>query len=482
MTTMYSALGVIMYRRKIKLTLPSNGEGFIEERKYCGSLARRNWEEILYRKLMQYVSSPSEFHIGIIGALGSNDVGDEAMLCAMMDTFKNWWSSARITVFSNRPEVTNTYLGISSKSTLYRVLNNRKSLLSWFLHSINKLEDVLITNFLKSALKLKETSCSGWFFRVCYMILSLYVYFVAKQIAKGRKIFFKNLITEHLEALKDLDVLVFLGGGYLNSWHVKANIYPYILSAKCAIIFSKPIFATGLNLGPFNRFDKLQIGKIIKEFELIGVRDSNESFKILSDLKVEKNKFYFSSDDAITLKSSSLNNEELEDFVRTKYPYLNVQIHLWRLKNKQAEYLMYSVAKAIDSVIKELDLNVVMIPMQFGKEPVKDRVTMENIRQMCHFKNKIIMAPKYLRPEQLKFIFSYGQATLCTRHHSMVFSLGEGVPMCVIELDEYYRMKLFGIAQEFPNICRIISINQEELDKKIVDNIINLIKQRVQNV
>jgi hypothetical protein len=138
--------------------------------------------------------------------------------------------------------------------------------------------------------------------------------------------------------------------------------------------------------------------------------------------------------------------------------------------------------KAIDSIIKKLGLNIMMILIQYVAEPVKDRFVLEDTKQICHFKNKIFTASKYLSPELLKFIFSCGQAILCARQHSMVFFLSEGVPTCVVELDEYYKMKLLGVDQEFPNICIIISIKKENLDKEIVDKIVNLIKQRGQNV
>jgi hypothetical protein len=64
----------------------------------------------------------------------------------------------------------------------------------------------------------------------------------------------------------------------------------------------------------------------------------------------------------------------------------------------------------------------------------------------------------------------------------MVFFLSENVPTYLVELDVDYNMKLLGIDQEFPNICKIISINKEKLEKEIVYNIVNLIKQRGQNV
>lgn len=442
------------------------------------SISKYKWNKILCEGLRNCIKkcAASNLHIGVIGALGSNDVGDEAMLCSMMNDIRSCCPNVKFTIFSNRPEITSAYLGINTEPTPYRLLNNRNNFLSWIFHLINKIE-YLISYILKNLFGLKETSCGGWFFRICYLVIDQYICHIARKFANGKTLLPRNLLNRHLISLKDIDALVFLGGGYINSWHVKENIYPYLFSAKAAIILSKPVFASGINLGPFNSFDSWQVRKVIKDFKLIGVRDSNESFKILKDMRIDMNKCHFSSDDAITLKASSLESKYLEDFARNSKPYLSVQVHLWLLKKKQSSSLINSLANVLDNIIIELGWNVMMIPMQFGVEPVKDRVTMECIKEMSRYKNNIIMAPESLKPEQLKLLFSHGVGTLCTRHHSMVFSLSEGVPTIVIELDEYYRMKLFGVAQEFSNMCKIIPINQKDLGKIILDNILNIIKK-----
>ena len=40
-----------------------------------------------------------------------------------------------------------------------------------------------------------------------------------------------------------------------------------------------------------------------------------------------------------------------------------------------------------------------MIEMHYVAEPVKDRLVLEDNKQICHFKNKIFTASKYLRLE-----------------------------------------------------------------------------------
>lgn len=420
------------------------------------SKARVQWHSELRKYLDSILqkNSGGKLRIGIIGALGCSDVGDEAMLLSMIEQYKEWFPQAELTIFSIRPEVTYQYVGIRAQPTLHRAFFNRSNPISLFMAGIDILEH-LVFRALRKFIKLPETWCGGWALRIYFIFLGAYINWQAKRTVKGLRSFLCRSWREHIQQLRHIDVLTFLGGGYINSWHVKARTYPYLTSASIAKAFGKPVIGSGLNLGPFNRFDRWMAGKIFNKMDLIGVRDVNQSMSCLAKMNVSEEKIYFSSDDALSLHSSPLGDTRVEVLIADNQPYLAVQAHKWRLSAKGQIGLFQLFARAIDLLVVRYNLNVLMLPMNFGNRD-GDRDCLDKIRHRCSHKNRISLIEMDLLPQQLKILFANAKLNLCTRHHSLVFSVSSGVPTVAISFDPYYSMKLLGVSQEFANICSIL--------------------------
>lgn len=418
--------------------------------------ARDQWCGELRKHLSQLVqqSTDSPAKIGIIGALGCHDVGDEAMLLSMMDLYKDWFPQAELTIFSIRPEVTENYIGIQAQQTLHRVFFNRGNLISWLMACIDAFEH-LIWRILKKFFRVPETWCDGWALRMYFILLGAYTNWQTRRAVKGSSLFLLRSIRKHIQQLQNIDVLIFLGGGYINSWHVKARIYPYLTTAIAAKALGKPIVGSGLNLGPFNSFDRWMVGKALEKIELIGLRDFNESVSHLQAMNVSRDKIFFSSDDAISLRGSSLGDREVESLIANNQPYLAVQVHKWLLSTRGQLRLFELFARSIDSLVLRYGLNVIMLSMNFGSNN-GDRACLSEIKCRCSHKNQIVVVEKDLLPQQLKLLFANAELTLCTRHHSLVFSVSAGVPTIVISFDQYYRTKLKGVSKEFADTSTIL--------------------------
>jgi len=443
------------------------------------SLFRIDWERILREAIERevHVGKHSPLSLGVIGALGTGDVGDEAMLCAMIRTITGWWPDVKITIFSSRPRVTSDYLGLDAVPSLSRVLNNRRKISSWILHLCHSAEK-LLTGLLRHILPLDETICNGWVFRGAYLLLLRYVLWLAERINRGRELAGNGLVRNHLRHIQSLDALLLLGGGYLNSWHVKHELYPYLITAKAALAMGKPVFASGLNLGPFNVFDERRVVETLDKFKLIGIRDSEESRTILQKALGEDDpRVYFSSDDAIALDASPGEAKSLEQFVSRIKPYIAIHAHTWRLRSRDCDVLKDFVYRLVDRVREAFGVNILLIPMTFGKEVDRDRILLTDIRVRCRGTENVYLPPADLRPGQIKFLFSEAELALGTRYHALIFSVSEGVPFIAISFDRYYDMKFAGMGKEYGDLYERV-----QFDGVRVETIMKLMSRFVGNL
>jgi polysaccharide pyruvyl transferase WcaK-like protein len=269
----------------------------------------------------------------------------------------------------------------------------------------------------------------------------------------------KSPLEVHVNDLADVDALLLLGGGYLNSWHVKASSYLYAISADAAADLNKPVFGTGLNLGPFNSIDSRRLSRTLRRFDLIGVRDRRESFAWLHahgflDPAIHR----FSQDDAIGLVPTSEGREDLELLVAHLHPYIALQAHFWRLDETASDRLLATLADAAEQLVRRSGLRVLLIPMTFGNRARSDRDVLSHLPIDEGLKEHIVMAPDGLSPQQLKYLFANASGAIVTRHHGMMFALSAGVRCQAIILDPYYRQKLEGVAADFGELCTLLPL------------------------
>jgi len=419
------------------------------------------WNKTLrkYLRFIQQRNLDNGLHIGIIGALGCNDVGDEAMLLSMMEQYRGWFPEAKVTVFSTRPEVTDQYINIQSQPTLQRAFYSRHRPISIFFAGIDLIEQ-MIFKIVRRIIKLPETWCNGWVLRGYFLLRGIYTILQAKRVASDKPVFLSATCRKHIHELQNIDVLIFLGGGYINSWHVKARTYPFLVTALIARALGKCVIGSGLNLGPFNAIDRWVVEKIFRRMDLIGLRDFSESLHELQKMQVDMKRVHFSSDDAMQLQASILGDEALEKLIIRSQPYLSVQAHAWTLDTSNQNNLIGLFSQAIDNFIMRFDMNVIMVSMVYGQGANSDRNTLEKIRSKCSYHDRITVIDKNLLPQQLKYVFSNANLTICTRHHPLVFSLSSGVPTIALSFDPYYRMKLEGVSREYSEICSIFEFGQ----------------------
>jgi polysaccharide pyruvyl transferase WcaK-like protein len=421
---------------------------------------REEWLELLAGRLAEAAGREAgrALHVGVIGALGAHDVGDEAMLVGLSAELRDRLPGIQFTVFSTRPSVTEAYLGVDALPTLHRWVFDRRRPGALALYGLDRLESHL-TCVLRWLLPLREEWCGGWVYRGAFAALERRVRRLAQSAVTDGRSLPDTLIGRHVAALQRLDALIMLGGGYLNSWHVKAASYLYSITVDAAVDLGKPVFGSGLNLGPFNGYDLRRLAHTLRRYELIGLRDQQESLAALRAMGIFDGRIHrFSQDDAIGLETSALGDTGLTRLVAEWRPYVVLQAHLWRTGREDCDRLFGAMAEVVDRIVAS-GRRVLLVPMTFGDRPRSDRVALEGIRALCTSTDSVRHAPAGLRPEQLKYLFAQSEGAVVTRHHGMVFALGAGVRCVAVVLDSYYRQKLAGVAAAYGARCSLVPLS-----------------------
>jgi polysaccharide pyruvyl transferase WcaK-like protein len=426
---------------------------------------RRQWLEKLKASL-DAVSPTKQgaLHIGIIGALGTGDVGDEAMLLSFIRELREINPEYKVSVFSVNPSLTENYTGIPCEPTAHAWHAPRKNPLATILVIADRVEEIL-TKSLPILRRQKEVNRGQWIARLIHLSVLRRARRLGKKMRDRGILAGRGSLQSHIRQISNLDALIFLGGGYINSWHVKANSYLYLLSAVVAFELGTPVMGTGMNLGPFNSFDLGRIAPILKRFSLIGLRDDRESVKALKFMDIySPRKHSYSNDDAINLPATS--DPELEKWTADVGPYISLHAHYWRLTPIQWLDFAAKLAKVVDALIADTGYSIVMLPMIFGpSSELFDARALRDIAEHCVNSTSMRMAPNNLGPEQLRYLYGKAASAIVCRHHSMVFSLAAGVPTTALYFDAYYRQKMVGVASSFGNLCTVVDAIASSADE-----------------
>ncbi len=413
--------------------------------------------------------------VGIIGALGCGDIGDEAMLVAMVEKLKTWHTEMKCTVFSVNPKLTKSYVNVDCVPTLH--YNERIGDISLHLivHLLARMEDIivkLVGNIFGGAQSYKIRAIWQLFF----LLQKKYLIACIKNYKKSGTIssFFWN---DHLRNLSNIDVLIVIGGGYFNSWHWGSLMHPFLTTIELMTLLSKPVIISGINLGPLNEKDRTLIKETFKKVQLIGLRDWRESVQELKKIGLfDKTKVFFSTDDAFSLKPDLEENEKLKRLLTKHKKFVFVQTHPFLLTHNQSNILVDRLSEVIDELVKKNDIHLIMCPFLFGRRTSADLRTLRKIFAKLKFKNQVTLLKYTFSPRQLKYIVSKATCTICTRLHPFVFSLSTGVPAAAVALDEYYQMKLNGVTRGTKTLFKIYNFKDNWVSNLIefVEMTINL--------
>ncbi|HBI72886.1 MAG TPA: hypothetical protein DDY59_06835 [Lachnospiraceae bacterium] len=367
--------------------------------------------------------------IGLFGAIGYDDMGDDALLLSNLEAFEQ--KGYNIVIFSNNTSrtknllISNGFLTDSSISNKTRIVKN----LNYYIksHQLYMVVDIIVNRLLKSSYDIVRT--------VNY-------YYVANKICKelDRKDMSNSQYLEYITNIKECSLILFIGGGYMNKYW-GYHIYQFINALSIADKLGIPCVASGQTFGPFDYLQKSIVKKNIFKLKSIQTRDINRSKKRLLELGYHDDKITEGPDDAIFFSRN-------EDYVNRYNAQFIVIINLGSFISyaKLPLETMYTIlAQFFDYLVENRNAIILNISMTTREQDI-DRG--ESIQSKMKYKEKFRYIALFTDLKTIKAIISSSNLVVSSRLHPIVFAISEKRPFIGISSDgEYYDSKLMGISE-----------------------------------
>lgn len=366
--------------------------------------------------------------IGILGAIGYDDYGDDALLlCNIEELLKRNYN---VIIFSYNPAITINLL-ISNGFLQFNAFSEHIKVVTDLNSYVNNIKWLNIFNFIFN-------------FRIDMVKTVYYQYLMWKLPRLAHSFQSDNLaLSEYLKNVQKCSCILNIGGGYLNRYH-RTNIYSHILTHSIAVKMGKKTVAYGQTIGPFNKLQILLIKKHIKKIHHISVRDIGRSKLRLIEMGYPEDRISEGPDDAVFMNSK--NQDFLKQFEGKFIVITNFGLFL--NYSKTPLEIMYPIfAEFFDYIIENKNAIILNISMTSSGADVKQGLT---IQKLMKNKQSFFHLPLHVSVREIKSIIKHSDLIFSSRLHPIVFAISDKKPYIGISSGgEYYDSKLIGISEIF---------------------------------
>ncbi|MEY8416312.1 polysaccharide pyruvyl transferase CsaB [Tissierella praeacuta] len=287
---------------------------------------------------------------------------------------------------------------------------------------------------------------------------------LSKNPLKTEKMYSVNAINrfkfkEVFIAMKNSSLFISGGGSLLQDVTSTRSLLYYLALMKIAKLYKKPVMIYANGIGPIKKkLNRFLTRKILNKVDLITLRDE-DSKEFIYDLGVKNKNIIVTADPVFTLEPSS-KTRVVEIFNSEKIPtnkkFIGISIRRW----KNADNLNKIISDTVRHIIKEYNVNVVMIPMHY---PEDLEISLE-ISQMVREEGCYVISGKY-NVEEIMGIIKEMEIIVAMRLHSLIYAATQEVPMVGLSYDPKVDGILRSIGMDY--ICNVNYLVYKDLLEKI---------------
>ena len=343
--------------------------------------------------------------IGVIGAIGVDDIGDIVMLELALKQLKEIAQKLQMdvsfTIFSFDVDKTKEMLKkIYVKAEIVSCLQR---------------EDLIDFSFSKTSFsKIVENN--------------------PQRIVNNQKF---------LNKFNQCNALFFIGGGYFNSYWGEKLFPTFILPIALAQQFKKTIYISGINIGPFNEKQIKNLYGVFKNVDILTLRDRELSLTTLEKLGGPDRKLILGADDILPVWYD--NYDKRNDFkIVENDKYAVIQLHHWVETYNENYIKFYKIlSKFLNDILnKERIEKVIFIPFTYFKGA--DYECGRRLKTFLNDREKYIVLEPTEDHILMRQLISESSLVIASRYHPIVFGLGENVPTLGIYVNDLYEHKISG--------------------------------------
>lgn len=258
--------------------------------------------------------------------------------------------------------------------------------------------------------------------------------------------FLPQTLQLQLSALTQADLVVSMGGGYLNgdaSLMAQVCVYLMLAPLKLAKRFGACVVCAPQSMGPFaTRLQKKMVTQVLENVDLVLTREKKTT-KLLGELS-ERFPVVPSVDSGFLFRTEETTSLREQLHIQANALLVGITVRRWLDVRRQRAYEQ-AIAKTADYLVTKYDATVVFIPQvtsSLGGDD--DRTTAKSVYADITYKDRVFLLEQEYTHQQIKALYSDLDMIIGTRFHSVIFSLTSLVPALAIE----YEHKTSGIMHD----------------------------------
>ncbi len=271
-----------------------------------------------------------------------------------------------------------------------------------------------------------------------------------------------NCGTEFNKCIKNADIVVSCGGGYMQCRNLKSFFSDYILhyiQLEIAYIQKKKYIIFAQTVGPFSNVTKKIVYPIMKKS--LGILTREEISYEYAKNNFSNPNIFLTADIAFLL-----NEIKYKNIIVSNKTKIGVTVRDWYFPNRNnreilKQHYFNAMVKFIDAVVVKYNADVYIMPQVIGPGLDNDLFISEEIKDRVQCKSNVFVLRNDLRPGEIKNIYAKMDYFIGTRMHSNIFALSENIPCLAISYD----YKTDGIMRMVKMSEYIIDINDITFEK-----------------
>jgi len=394
--------------------------------------------------------------ISLFGAIGYDDIGDDAIFLCNVESFIKL--GYRIIIFTNNIAKTTNLLKVNDLLPPNGVSDNIKIVesLGYYIDRprnpfkyIDRVIDIFLYKLFKKRLN---------FFKTIYCVFLCYKLLLHIKA----HVPINQFLCSYLRNIKECSLLLFIGGGYINKYW-GAGIYQFIISLIIAKKLNLVTVASGQTFGPLDTIQKCLIKKHTNKLDYVSVRDVTRSKQRLIQLGCDENKIVEGPDDAIFLTADK--TDAFAQYTNNFIVVANFGLFL-KYSKKPLGYIYSVLSQFFDDIIENKKGIILYVSMGVsGSDYSRGLIIQNNMK----FKDKFYFIPLYTEAKKIKSIIGSSDLVLSSRLHPIVFAISEKKAFIGIASGgEYYNSKLKGISEIYNYDPKNHIINADNLTVDIL--------------
>ena len=378
--------------------------------------------------------------------------GDAGILLATIDALKKVYDNVEFNILSFTPDVDRKHY--CEDKSIKEVYSN-----------------ILNPHPYKKGKVGKTIAIIKLFFKMIFVQFGL-TFFRSKTINKH----------ENLRVLRDSDVIIVCGGGFLGGKKFDSLMHLYQMYIDT--LFHKPVYVMGTSIEPIkNKLIKYYTDKVLKKVNFVFARESITEKYLLEVL--DKDKHIQIPDMAFMLDDIKRSFDFVEKLRINNEKLFGITVRNWKFPNleNKREAMENYINSVKDFMVKEFEKRscaFVFIP-QVTVSTGDDTIVAEEIkiRLPKKYQNNFVIRRDDWSPGEIKSLIANMDYFVGTRMHSNIFATSMCVPTTAIA----YEKKTNGIMETVGlenYITEISDITSNDLYNKVEDMIANEKKIRKQ--